>query len=241
MSKKFNFPPIPARRCPDRLEQENTVRVRPVKKVTPEVETFTDDDIEVELDGNAAFLIRLTNPAEGIGKIDFSGKSIDEVISYKKELEKELEEVSKDSSKSELYISKISNTLEILANGKIRIPEQGAVEFRAGSRKALALYVLYIRHTEGVNRKDPSVYKDELTDIFKFFWGYTDSTKNEIENLTTISEKRNPFDTEISKLRKAFYKQIGKSNAEKFLPHGKRGEAKRLDIDRITFTLPKGL
>lgn len=255
MSKKFKFPPIPARRCPDRPEQENTVRVRPVKKVTPEVETFTDDDIEVEFDGNAAFLIRLTDPAEGIGKIDFSGKSIDEVISYKKELEKELEEVSKDSSKSELYIesmkdrineaddhiSKISNTLEILANGKIRIPEQGAVEFRAGSRKALALYVLYIKHTGGVNRKDPSVYKDELTDIFKFFWGYTDSTKNEIENLTTISEKRNPFDTEISKLRKAFYKQIGKSNAEKFLPHGKRGEAKRLDIDRITFTLPKGL
>ena len=66
MSKKFKFPPIPARRCPDRLEQENTVRVRPVKKVTPEVETFTDDDIEVELDGNAAFLIRLTDPAEGI-------------------------------------------------------------------------------------------------------------------------------------------------------------------------------
>ena len=92
MSKKFKFPPIPARRCPDRLEQENIVRVRPVKKVTPEVETFTDDDIEVELDGNAAFLIRLTDPAEGIGKIDFSGKSIDEVISYKKELEKDLEE-----------------------------------------------------------------------------------------------------------------------------------------------------
>lgn len=255
MSKKFKFPPIPARRCPDRPEQENTVRVRPVKKVTPEVETFTDDNIDVELEGGGIFLIKLKDPSEGIGKIDFSGKNIDEVISYKKELEKELEEVSKDSSKSELYIesmkdrineaddhiSKISNTLEILANGKIRIPEQGAVEFRAGSRKALALYVLYIRHTEGVNRKDPSVYKDELTDIFKFFWGYTDSTKNEIENLTTISEKRNPFDTEISKLRKAFYKQIGKSNAEIFLPHGKRGEAKRLDIDRITFTLPKGL
>lgn len=255
MSKKFNFPPIPARRCPDRLEQENTVRVRPVKKVTPEVETFTDDDIEVELDGNAAFLIRLTDPAEGIGKIDFSGKYINDVKSYKEELEKELEIAVASGNKSGLYIeslkdrikeaedhiSKTSNVLEILANGKIRVLERGAVEFRAGSRKALALYVLYIRHTEGVNRKDPSVYKDELTDIFKFFWGYTDSTKNEIENLTTISEKRNPFDTEISKLRKAFYKQIGKSNAEKFLPHGKRGEAKRLDIDRITFTLPKGL
>ena len=256
MSKKFKFPPIPTRRCPDRPEQENTVRVRPVKKVTPEVETFTDDNIDVELEGGGIFLIKLKDPSEGIGKIDFSGKSIDEVISYKKELEKELEEVSKDSSKSELYIesmkdrineaddhiSKISNTLEILANGKIRIPEQGAVEFRAGSRKALALYVLYIRHTEGVNRKDPSVYKDELTDIFKFFWGYTDSTKNEIENLTTISEKRNPFDTEISKLRRAFYEKIAnKDTAEKFLPSGKRGEAKRLDIDRITFTLPKGL
>lgn len=245
MSKKFNFPPIPARRCSDMTDYKEIAQVNDMNK----------EALDVELEGDGIFLIRLTDPAEGIGKIDFSGRSLDELISYKENLEKELERVSKDKNTSELYIeslkdrieevknyiSKISNTLEILANGKIRIQEQGAVEFKIGSRKALALYILYIKHTEGVNRKDPSMYKDELTDIFKFFWGYTDKTKNEIENLTTISEKRNPFDTEISKLRKAFYKQIGKSNAEKFMPHGKRGEAKRLDIDRITFTLPKGL
>ncbi len=257
MSKKFKFPPIPARRCPDSLKQEMMTRdSRMNKKDMPEADTFTDGDIDVKSESDGIFLIKLTDPAEGIGKIDFSGKNINVVKSYKEELEKELEIAVASGNKSGLYIeslkdrikeaedhiSKTSNVLEILANGKIRVLEQGAVEFRAGSRKALALYVLYIRHTEGVNRKDPSVYKDELTDIFKFFWGYTDSTKNEIENLTTISEKRNPFDTEISKLRRAFYEKIAnKDTAEIFLPHGKRGEAKRLDIDRITFTLPKGL
>ena len=241
MSKKFKFPPIPARRCPDSLKQEMMTRdSRMNKKDMPEADTFTDGDIDVKSESDGIFLIKLTDPAEGIGKIDFSGKNINVVKSYKEELEKELEIAVASGNKSGLYIeslkdrikeaedhiSKTSNVLEILANGKIR----------------LALYVLYIRHTEGVNRKDPSVYKDELTDIFKFFWGYTDSTKNEIENLTTISEKRNPFDTEISKLRRAFYEKIAnKDTAEIFLPHGKRGEAKRLDIDRITFTLPKGL
>ncbi len=257
MSKKFKFPPIPARRCPDSLKQEMMTRdSRMNKKDMPEADTFTDGDIEVELDGNAEFLIKLTDPAEGIGKIDFSGKNINVVKSYKEELEKELEIAVASGNKSGLYIeslkdrikeaedhiSKTSNVLEILANGKIRVLERGAVEFSIGSHKALALYILYIRHTEGINRKDPSQYRNELKDIFKFFWGVTGDLDEKVNKLTTISENKNPFDTEISKLRRAFYEKIAnKDTAEKFLPSGKRGEAKRLDIDRITFTLPKGL
>lgn len=256
MSKKFKFPPIPARRCPDSLKQEMmTLDSQMNKKDMPEADTFTDGDIDVKSENDGIFLIKLTDPAEGIGKIDFSGENIDNVKSYKEELEKELEKSVANGSKSELYIeslkdrikeaedhiSKTSNVLEILANGKIRVLERGAVEFSIGSHKALALYILYIRHTEGINRKDPSQYRNELKDIFKFFWGVTGDLDEKVNKLTTISEYKNPFDTEISKLRKAFYKQIGKSNAEKFLPHGKRGEAKRLDIDRITFTLPKGM
>lgn len=257
MSKKFKFPPIPARRCPDSLKQEMMTRDSLMnKKDMPEADTFTDGDIDVKSESDGIFLIKLTDPAEGIGKIDFSGKNINVVKSYKEELEKELEIAVASGNKSGLYIeslkdrikeaedhiSKTSNVLEILANGKIRILERGAVEFSIGSHKALALYILYIRHTEGINRKDPSQYRNELKDIFKFFWGVTGDLDEKVNKLTTISENKNPFDTEISKLRRAFYEKIAnKDNAEKFLPHGKRGEAKRLDIDRITFTLPKGL
>lgn len=256
MSKKFKFPPIPARRCPDKHEQTNTVQVCPEKQETPEVEISSDDDIEVDLDGNAEFLIKLTDPAEGIGKIDFSGETINDVKSYKEELEKELEKAVANGSKSELYIeslkdrikeaedhiSKTSNVLEILANGKIRVLERGAVEFSIGSHKALALYILYIRHTEGINRKDPSQYRNELKDIFKFFWGVTGDLDEKVNKLTTISENKNPFDTEISKLRRAFYEKItNKDTAEKFLPSGKRGEFRKLNHNQIRFILPKGL
>lgn len=257
MSKKFKFPPIPAHRCPDSLKQEMMTRDSQMnKKDMPEADTFTDGDIDVKSESDGIFLIKLTDPAEGIGKIDFSGENINDVKSYKEELEKELEIAVASGNKSGLYIeslkdrikeaedhiSKTSNVLEILANGKIRVLERGAVEFSIGSHKALALYILYIRHTEGINRKDPLQYRNELKDIFKFFWGVTGDLDEKVNKLTTISENKNPFDTEISKLRRAFYEKItNKDTAEKFLPSGKRGEFRKLNHNQIRFILPKGL
>lgn len=93
-----------------------------------------------EANSDGVFLIKLAPGEQGIGKIDFSNTTEDDIENLKKELTAEL----KEKHKSDLYKkgikdlmqqiedheSKNANILEILKNGKVRVPEHKNAEFR---------------------------------------------------------------------------------------------------------------
>ncbi len=107
------------------------------------------------------------------------------------------------------------------------------------SRLAVTLYVLHIRHPEGILRKSLADYAAELKAIYRYFSPNKPISEIEkkINNLVLIQADTHPADHYMSKLRTAFCEHLESNLAEKYMPQGPRGEARRLSED-IQFDVP---
>ena len=95
-----------------------------------------------------------------------------------------------------------------------------------------SVYLLFLRHEGGVCFKDLADYKGELLSIYKQLASREDleSMRESIEALTDVFN--NSINEKCSRIRSAFVHVVDKSLVNEYVVCGKRGEPKRIVLDR---------
>jgi len=100
------------------------------------------------------------------------------------------------------------------------------------------LFILFLRHPEGINLKSLIEYKKELLEIYKLL-SYRETYFNMVESVNRIC---NPFEGSIneklSRIKEAFLKKISMDTAKYYIVVGERGMNKKIKIDRSLIELP---
>lgn len=93
-----------------------------------------------------------------------------------------------------------------------------------------AVYLLFLKHPEGIHFKDLPDYREELTKIYDKVrpWGLTDRAIQSIEDVTNPC--LNSINEKCARIRKAFTTILDGSIAEHYYIKGVRGKAKRIDL-----------
>ena len=104
-----------------------------------------------------------------------------------------------------------------------------------------ALFILFLRHPEGINLKSLIDYKIELLEIYKLL-SYRETYFDMVESVNRIC---NPFEGSIneklSRIKEAFLKKISMDTAKHYIVKGERGMNKKIEIDRSLIVLPDAL
>ena len=102
-----------------------------------------------------------------------------------------------------------------------------------------ALFILFLRHPEGIYLKSLIDYKLELLEIYKLI-SYREKYLDVVESINRIC---NPFEGSIneklSRIKEAFLKQMSMENAKFYIVSGERGMVKKIELDRELVVLPK--
>ncbi len=95
-----------------------------------------------------------------------------------------------------------------------------------------AVYLLFLKHPEGISFKDLPDYRKELTNIYDKVrpWGLTDRAKLSIEDVT--NPLLNSINEKCTRIRKAFLSVLDDCIATKYFIKGRRGEAKAIPLPR---------
>lgn len=93
-----------------------------------------------------------------------------------------------------------------------------------------AVFLLFLKHPEGINFKDLPDYREELTRIYDKIrpWGLTDRALQSIEDVT--NPMLNSINEKCARIRKAFVTMLDSSIAEYYCIKGKRGQTKRIAL-----------
>lgn len=95
-----------------------------------------------------------------------------------------------------------------------------------------SVYLLFLKHPEGINFKDLPDYRMELADIYNKVrpWGLTDRALRSIEDVT--NPLLNSINEKCARIRKVFTTILDSSVAEHYYIKGTRGKAKCIDLPR---------
>jgi hypothetical protein len=142
----------------------------------------------------------------------------------------------KDYGMSEKELTSLLETeqpllkLTISRNYRLYLGEQ-RVEIRM-EPLVKAVYLLFLRHPEGIIFKDLPDYRQELTKIYSDVrpWGLTDRALQSIEDVT--NPMLNSINEKCARIKKIFLGVMGNEMAEQYYIKGNRGEAKRIALPR---------
>ena len=95
-----------------------------------------------------------------------------------------------------------------------------------------AIYMLFLRHPEGIIFKTLPDYRKELTHLYDKVksWGLTDRTLQSIEDVT--NPLLNSINEKCARIKKAFLGVMEGNIAQHYYIKGKRGEAKKIALPR---------
>ena len=93
-----------------------------------------------------------------------------------------------------------------------------------------SLYLLFLRHPEGIIFKDLPDYRQELAAIYNKVrpWGLTDRALRSIEDVT--NPMLNSINEKCARIKKVFVAMIDNSIADQYYIKGSRGEAKKITL-----------
>jgi hypothetical protein len=129
--------------------------------------------------------------------------------------------ISKDIKK--IYVSRFHK----IGNKKI----EGYQEVKM-SPLDKAVYILFLKHPEGINFSYLPDHRSELMEIYKKLMNYrtTAAMLRSVEDVTDPT--KNSINEKCARIRRAFVEAFGSYNAEPYCISGPRGEAKRIELDR---------
>ncbi|MDR3341124.1 MAG: hypothetical protein LBT25_13740 [Candidatus Symbiothrix sp.] len=141
-----------------------------------------------------------------------------------------------DSTRTEIKLSR----LYVDSGYNIYLPDYNNIAIKMTTLPK-TLFILFLRHPEGILLKQLSDYEPELMEIYKVI-----SNRENYEDMTgSIKRICTPLDKSIneklSRIREAFVRCIAESYAEHYYVTGDRGEKKRIRIDRELVSLPEDL
>lgn len=95
-----------------------------------------------------------------------------------------------------------------------------------------AVYLLFLKHPEGIVFKDLPDYRQELTRIYSEIrpWGLTDRALHSIEDVT--NPLLNSINEKCARIRKAFINVMDSKAAEPYIIKGVRGGVKKITLPR---------
>ena len=95
-----------------------------------------------------------------------------------------------------------------------------------------AVYLLFLRHSEGISFKYLSDYHDELLQIYTNIRGgwLTDEMKKSV--IYATSPFNNSINEKCARIREAFIEHYDEKLVEQYIVTGKRGEPKRITLSR---------
>ena len=95
-----------------------------------------------------------------------------------------------------------------------------------------AIYLLFLRHPEGIVFKTLPDYRKELTNLYDKVkpWGLTDRTLQSIEDVT--NPLLNSINEKCARIKNTFATMLDGSVADHYYIKGARGEAKKIDLPR---------
>ena len=95
-----------------------------------------------------------------------------------------------------------------------------------------AVYLLFLKHPEGITFKNLPDYRKELTFLYDKVrpWGLTERTLQSIEDVTNPT--LNSINEKCARIKKAFLNVMEDDMAEHYYIKGTRGEPKGIDLPR---------
>ena len=95
-----------------------------------------------------------------------------------------------------------------------------------------AVYLLFLKHPEGIVFKDLPDYRKELAYLYDKVrpWGLTDRTLQSIEDVTNPT--LNSINEKCARIKKIFLGILGSEMAEHYYIKGTRGKPKGIDLPR---------
>ena len=95
-----------------------------------------------------------------------------------------------------------------------------------------AVYLLYLRHPEGIAFKQLAEFKNELKQIYNQLRpsGLTQRAMQSIEDVTNPTN--NSINEKCARIRAAFLSQFDDYMAKSYYIEGPRGEAKKISLPR---------
>lgn len=160
---------------------------------------------------------------------------------YAKELEPtfltQLSETLENIRKWTSFKYRISQVFGIMSleisgwNKRITLPEAGNLELRLNPKER-AVYLLFLKHPEGIRINELFEYRDELEQLYRRTTSSSDNVtiQTAIDLLTDARE--NNINEVLSRINAKINLAFGKIYAIKYGITGKRGEPKRILLDR---------
>ena len=121
--------------------------------------------------------------------------------------------------------------LIITKDYRILLPEYNDIEVKM-EPLVKAVYLLFLKHPEGILFKGLTDYREELLDIYKKLkpMGLNKRTIQSIEDVT--NPLLNSINEKCARIRSAFVKEFDESLAKNYFVTGERGEAKKIALPR---------
>ena len=121
--------------------------------------------------------------------------------------------------------------LVITKDYRILLPDYNDIEIKM-EPLVKAVYILFLRHPEGIMFKGLTDYREELLEIYKALkpMGLSKRTIQSIEDVT--NPLLNSINEKCARIRSAFVKEFDEGLAKNYFVTGERGEAKKITLPR---------
>ena len=123
--------------------------------------------------------------------------------------------------------------------GRIFLPDYNNMEIKMPPLSK-ALYMLYLRHPEGIMFSYLPDYRDELLHLYGFISG-RDSREDIRRSIDDVTDPtRNSINEKCSRIKQAFLREFDDSIARNYYITGERGENKKILLprDMVTWDMP---
>lgn len=115
--------------------------------------------------------------------------------------------------------------------GRIILPDYNEMEIEMRPT-AKALYLLYLKYADGIAFKDLPDYKDELMKIYGKVSNLSDGDAQREAVEALVDPFRNTINVACSRVKEAFVSRFNSDLADYYVISGKRGEAKKIKLNR---------
>ena len=121
--------------------------------------------------------------------------------------------------------------IQIRRNGRIYLSDYSNLEIKMPALEK-ALYILFLRHPEGIYISSLNEYRQELYDIYARLSnrGLVEDMRRRIDEMTNVL--RDQTSVKISRIKKAFTDALGNALAQHYIIQGENAERKSIRLDR---------